>query len=78
LAWPPGERGAAAAGRRPSGWGRPGASNKALHTSDAGRLTAQTTALEKRTGELAMGANIAMGVAGAGLVAAVVLFFVEK
>jgi tetratricopeptide (TPR) repeat protein len=55
-----------------------GASNKALHTSDAGRLTAQTTALEKRTGELAMGANIAMGVAGAGLVAAVVLFFVEK
>jgi tetratricopeptide (TPR) repeat protein len=54
-----------------------GDANKEFKTFDANRLRPQATELEKRTVQLATGTNIAMGIAGAAVVAAVILYFVE-
>lgn len=54
-----------------------GGANRELTTFNADRFTAEITSLEKRTAQLETGTNIAMGLAGAAVVAAVVLYFVE-
>ncbi|MBS1149573.1 MAG: hypothetical protein H6Q89_1271 [Myxococcaceae bacterium] len=54
-----------------------GGASSELHRADASRTRAQADALVSKANSMALGANVAYGVAGAAAITAVVLFFVE-